>query len=184
MPDTGGRTEGIACREVEYYDIIQLHLAQTLHTAIVPMGPLDITLTFHNGQRVLRQRHCQRCLRNTGTVADFRYEQVVTRQQRFLQRARWNHVILEEELIDEIDGHQGKYQCIDPRHHELHRLLSLLPPLPFDLLRDVDVVDKRYDKQSPPALYPIEEQQIEYEYDDKLSPLDFRIEFFLFLHDC
>ena len=122
------------------------------------MGPLDITLTLHDGQRVLRQWHCQRCLRNTGTVADFRYEQVVTRQQRFLQRTRWNHVILEEELIDEIDGHQGKYQRIDPRHHELHRLLSLLPPLPFDLLRDVNVVDKRYDKQSPPTLYPIEKE--------------------------
>ena len=110
----GGRTEGIACREVEYDDIIQLDVAQSLHTAIVPMGPFDITLTFYDGQRMLCQRHRQRRLWNTWTVTDFRYKQIITRQQRFLQRTRWNHVILEEELIDEIDGHQGKYQCIDP----------------------------------------------------------------------
>ena len=155
-----GRTERVASREVEHHDIIQLYLAQTLHTTIVPVGPIEIALALHHRQRMLGQWHRQRCLRDTRSIGYFRHKEVVACQQRFLQRTRWNHVVLEEELVDEVDGYEGKHQRIHPRHHEPDRSLSLLPPLPFDLLRDIDIEDERHHEQSPPRLHPIEEQQI------------------------
>ena len=79
------RADGIASREVEYDDVVQLHLTQTLYTTVVPVRPLDIALALKQGQRVLGQRHGQRGLGNTGAIAHLRYEQVVTRQQRLLQ---------------------------------------------------------------------------------------------------
>ena len=84
------------------------------------MGPVNITLTLHHGQRVLGQRHRQRGLWDTGTVTHLRHKKVVTRQQRLLQRTGWNHIVLKEELVDEIDGYEGENERIDPRHHELH----------------------------------------------------------------
>ena len=146
------------------------------------MGPVEIALALHHGQSVLGQRHRQRGLRDTGSVGDFRHKQIVTRQQRFLQRARWYHVVLEKKLIDEINGHEGEHEVIDPRHDELHGPLSFLPPLPLDLLRDIDIKDKRYHEESPPTLDPTQEKQIKYQYDNKLCPLYLRIEFFLFYH--
>ena len=72
-------TDSVASGVVEDHDVVLLHLAETLHTPIVPLGPLDVRLTFEDGQRVLRQRHRQWCLRNAGAVAHFRHEEVVTR---------------------------------------------------------------------------------------------------------
>ena len=146
------------------------------------MGPVYITLTLHHRQRMLSQRHRQWRLRNTRTITHFRYKQIVPRQQGLLQRTRWNDIVLEEELVDEIHGHQGEDQRIDPRHHELHRSFWLFPPLPLDLLGDIDIKNKRYYEESPPTLDPIQEKQIKYQYDDKLRPLYLRIEFFLFYH--
>ena len=146
------------------------------------MGPLNIALALYDRQRMLCQRHCQRRLWDTGAVAHFRHEQIIARQQRLLQRTRWNHVVLEEELVDEIHGHEGEHQSIYPRHNELHRPFGFLPPLPLDLLGDIDIKDKRYHQQSPPRLHPVEEQQIQYQHDDELRPLYLRIEFFLLFH--
>ena len=175
-------TERITSGEIKDHDVIQFHLSEPLYTAIVPMGPLNIALTLHHGEGVLGQRHRQRSLWDTGAIAYFRYEEIVTRQQRLLQRTRWNDVILEEELVDEVDSHKCEHQGIHPRHNELHRFLGLLPPLPLDLLRNVNIKNKRYYQQSPPALDPIEEEQIEHQYSNELGPLHFGIEFFLFLH--
>ena len=107
-------TQCIASRIVEHYDIVEFHLPQALHTTIVPMGPFDITLTLEKRKRMLCQRHRQWCLWDARTIAYLRYEEVVARQQRLLQRTRWDHIVLEEEQVDEIHGNQGKYQCIDP----------------------------------------------------------------------
>ena len=110
------------------------------------MGPLDIRLTLKQRHRVLGQRHGERRFRNTWTVAHLRYEQVVACQQRFLQRTRRNDVVLEEEQVDEVDGHQCKYDGVDPRHDELRGAFGFLPPLPLDFLGDIDVVDEWYDQ--------------------------------------
>ena len=81
----GCRAKGIAGREVEHDDVVELHLAQALHATVVPMRPFDIRLALKDGHRVLCQRHGQRRLRNAGAIAHFRHKQVVTRQQRLLQ---------------------------------------------------------------------------------------------------
>ena len=174
------RAKRVACGEVEDDNIIQLYIAKALYTAIVPMRPVKITLAFHHRKCMLCQRHGQWGLRNTRAIRYLRHEKIVTRKQRFLQRTRWNHIVLEEKLIDKVDCNQGENQCIDPGHHELYRSLGLFPPRPFDLLGNIDVKNERHDEQSPPALYPIEEEQVEYQHNDKLRPLHLRIEFFLF----
>ena len=108
------RAKGIASREVEHYDVVQFYLTQSLHTTVVPMGPLDKAFTLHHRQRVLGQRHRQRGLGDTRSIANLRHEEIVARQQRFLKRTRWNDVVLEKELVDEVDGYQSKHQGIDP----------------------------------------------------------------------
>ena len=79
------RAERVTSRIVEYHDIVQFHLTQAFHPAIIPMRPLDIRLALYDWQRVLRQRHRQRRLRDAWPVAHFRYEEIIARQQRLLQ---------------------------------------------------------------------------------------------------
>ena len=146
----GRRTNGVTSGIVEHHDIVELNLAQALHSAIVPMGPFDIRLAFEQRHGVLCQRHGQWGLRNTRSIAYLRDEEIVARQEALLQRTRWNDIVLEEEQVDEIDSHQGKHQGIHPRHHELRRTFGILPPLPLDFLRDIDIINERDDKQSPP----------------------------------
>ena len=78
--------DGVAGRIVEHHDVVQFHLAKAFHAAIVPLRPLDIRLAVEQRQRVLCQRHGQRSLRYSRSVAHLRHEQVVAREQRFLQR--------------------------------------------------------------------------------------------------
>ena len=76
-----GRTECVASREIEHHDVVQLYLAQSLHTTVVPVGPVEVALALHDGQGVLCQRHRQGSLRDTGTIGDLRHKQIVARQQ-------------------------------------------------------------------------------------------------------
>ena len=48
---------GIPCRKVEYHDVIELYIAKTLHTLVIPCRPFQIRLGIHNRQRMLSQRH-------------------------------------------------------------------------------------------------------------------------------
>ena len=63
---------------------------------------------------------------------------------------------VKEEQIDEINGYQGKDESINPAHDEACWTFSVFPPLPFNLLRDIDIVNKRHHNQSPPAANPEE----------------------------
>ena len=101
--------DGVASGIVEYHDVVELYFPQTFHATIVPMRPFNVRLALEYGQSMLRQRHGQRCLRDARTVADLRHKQVVTRQQRLLQRTGRNNVVLEKEQVDEIDSHQCKH---------------------------------------------------------------------------
>ena len=179
------RTDGVASRIVEHHDIVKLYLAQTFYATIVPVGPFDVRFALEQRQCMLCQGHCQRCLRNTRTITHLRHEEVVTRQQRLLQRTRWNDVVLKEKEVDEVDGYECKHQRVDPRHYPFDGTLGILPPLPLDFLGDVNVVDKRNDQQAQPRLYPVEEYQITQQYDDELRPLHLHIQLFLFslFHD-
>ena len=80
-----GRSHRVARGIIEYDDVAQFYLSQSFHAAIVPMGILQVTLATEDGQRVLGQGHCQRRLRNAGSVTEFRHEEVVAREQGFLE---------------------------------------------------------------------------------------------------
>ena len=127
-------TNRITSGIVEHHDIVEFHLTQSRHTTVFPVRPFNIRLQIANGQRMLRQGHSQRRLRNTRAVAHLTHKEVITREQRLLQRRRRNHVVLEEELVDEIDSHQCKDDRVDPRHHRSHRALIVLPPFPVYFL--------------------------------------------------
>ena len=142
--------DGVAGRIVEHHDVVQFYITKTFHTTIVPMGPLDVRLRTDEGQRVLRERHGKRCLRDARTIADLRHEEVVARQQRFLERRGRYDVVLEEELIDEVDGDKCEHQGIYPRHDKANGAFGILPPLPTNLLGDVGIEDERHDDESQP----------------------------------
>ena len=182
------RENGVAGGIVEHHDVVQLHIAQTFHTTVVPVRPLYVRLRADERQRVLRERHRQRCLRDARAIAHLRHKQVVAREQALLQRAAGNDVVLEEELVDEVDGDQGKHQCVHPRHDEAHGAFGILPPLPTNLFRDVGIEDEGHHQQSPPRLHPVEEQQVECQHYDELRPLGRHILFLLirfsFFHYC
>ena len=75
---------GVAGRIVKDYDVVELHVTESLHAAIFPVGLFKVALAVEDGQRVLRQRHGQRGLRNARTIGELGNQKVVTRQQRFL----------------------------------------------------------------------------------------------------
>ena len=78
--------DGVTGREVEDDNIIQLHLSQALHTAVVPVRPGNIALRVDDGKCVLRQRHGQRRFRYAGPIAYLRHEEVIAREERLLKR--------------------------------------------------------------------------------------------------
>ena len=76
---------GVACRVVEHDDVAQLHLSQAGHTAVFPLGPFEIAAGVDARDGVLCERQGERCLRDARPVAELRYEQVVTGQERLLE---------------------------------------------------------------------------------------------------
>ena len=78
--------DGVTGREVEDDNIIQLHLSQALHTAVVPVRPGNIALRVDDGKCVLRQRHGQGRFRYAGPIAYLRHEEVIAREERLLKR--------------------------------------------------------------------------------------------------
>ena len=174
---------GVTGRIVEDHDVVELHMAKTLHAAVVPMRPLDVALGVDDGQRVLRKRHGKRCLRDTGTVAELGNKEVVAREQALLQGTRRDDVVLESEEVDEVHGHEGEDQRVDPAHDEAHGTLGVLPPGPANLLGDIVIEDERDDDQSQPALHPQEEEQIEGSDHAKLDPLLLHVHLSFFLID-
>ena len=59
---------GVASGIVEHHDVVELHVAKSLHTTVVPMRVVEIALAVEYGQCVLRERHVKRCLRNARPV--------------------------------------------------------------------------------------------------------------------
>ena len=174
----------VACGVVEHHDVVQFDLSESLHAAIVPMRPGNIRFRADERQRVLRERHCQRRLRDARAVTDFRHEEIVAREQRFFQRRRGDDVVLEEELVDEIDGDEGEHECIDPRHQEARGTFGVFPPLPADFLRDIGIENEWHDEQSPPRFHPVEKQQVEYQNDDEFGPLNGLVGCLFFFFHC
>ncbi len=121
--------------------------------------------------------------RNARSVAYLAHEEIVAREETLLERRRRNHVVLEEEEVDEINRYEGKHERINPAHDEAHRAFLILPPLPVNLLGDVNIEDERNHNESQPALYPYQEEEIEGENHCELRPLHLHIEFlFLFVN--
>ena len=50
---------GVTCGEVEHYNIVELHIAKSLHAAVVPLREVQVTLapTEEGWHRVLRKWH-------------------------------------------------------------------------------------------------------------------------------
>ena len=164
------RSDGVARRIIEDHNVAELHFAQSLHASVVPMRPFKIAARTSDRHGVLRQRHGERRLRDARSVGEFGNEEIVARQQCFLQRRRRNHEVLEEKLVEEIDGNEGKDDGVDPAHHEADgAVLGVFPPSPVDKFAHVDVVDKRHDEESPPRANPIEEEEVESEHDAELD---------------
>ena len=164
------RSDGVARRIIEYQDVAELHFAQSAHASVVPMRPFKIAARASDRHGVLRQRHGERRLRDARSVGEFGNEEIVARQQCFLQRRRRNHEVLEEKLVEEIDGNEGKDDGVNPAHHEADgAVLGVFPPSPVDKFAHVDVVDERHDEESPPRANPIEEEEVESEHDAELD---------------
>ena len=71
----------IACREVEYHDVVQLYITQAFYTLVIPLRPLQIGFGIDNRQSVLCQRHMKRSLWYSWSITGFAYEQVIAYQQ-------------------------------------------------------------------------------------------------------
>ena len=167
---------------LSHHDVVELHMPEAFHAAVVPVGPLYVASGVDDGQRVLRQRHGERRLRNARTVAEFRYKQVVAREQTLLQRRRGNDVVLEEEEVDEVHGDQGEHQGVDPTHDEPDGTGRLFPPLPPHFLTDVAVEDEQRTEQGEhpsddrSRRHPYDKGNITNKGDGELRPLPFHIE--------
>ena len=170
---------------VEHHDVSGLHLPEAFDAPVVPFRPFDVALATAqpNGQIVLGEGHRQRRLRNARAVAQFRHEQIVARQEGFLQRRGGDDEILEEIEIQEVDGHQGKDNGIDPPHERPHDPAGgFAPPVPIDETRGVEIDDKGHEQQAPPRFHPIEEKEIEREDNAEGDPLSCG-DFWLFIHE-
>ena len=77
----GLRHHCIACRVVKHHDVVELYLAQSWRTTIVPLRPLDVRLDIAHWQRMLGEGHSKRSLRNAWTVAHLRNEKVIACEQ-------------------------------------------------------------------------------------------------------
>ena len=169
--------DAVAGRIVEHHNVIKLHMAQALHAAIVPVGPGDVAVGIDYGQRVLGERHGERGLRDAGAIAHLAHKEIVAREQTLLKRRRGDDIVLEEEEVDEVDSHQCKHEGVDPTHHKPHRSLGIAPPLPAYLLGDIHIKDEGHNHQAEPRFHPYEKEKIQCQYNQKLGPLHFHIEF-------
>ena len=77
--------DGVACGIVEHDDIVELDRLGS-HSLVLPLWPLDVALASER-KCVLAERHMKRRLRHSWTVAHLAYEQIVTYEQTFLERA-------------------------------------------------------------------------------------------------
>lgn len=73
--------ERIACRIVEYHDVVELHVAQTLHAAVIPVRPLNVALHVDQRHGVLGERHGKRSFRDARTVAYLAHEEIIARKE-------------------------------------------------------------------------------------------------------
>ena len=73
--------QGVAGRIVEHHDVVELHVAQSFDAAVFPVWPFNVRLCVYHRQRVLRERHGERSLRDAGSVAHFAHEEVVAGEE-------------------------------------------------------------------------------------------------------
>ncbi len=73
--------EGVAGRIVEHHDVVELHVAQALYTAVIPVRPLHVALHVDQRHGVLGERHGERSLRDARTIAYLAHEEIVAREE-------------------------------------------------------------------------------------------------------
>ena len=78
--------EGVAGRIVEHHDVVKLHVAQSLHAAVIPVRPLHVALHVDQRQGVLGQRHGERGFRNARSIAYLAHEEIVAREETLFER--------------------------------------------------------------------------------------------------
>ena len=78
--------ERISCRIVEHHDVVELHVAQSLHAAVIPVRPLHIALHVDQRHGVLGERHGERSFRNARTIAYLAHEEIVAREETLFER--------------------------------------------------------------------------------------------------
>ena len=147
------------------------------------MRPLHVALHVDQRHGVLGERHGERSFRNARSVAYLAHEEIVARKETLLERGRWDHIVLEEEEVDEINRYEREHERINPAHDETDRTFLILPPLPVNLLGDVNVEDERNHNESQPALNPYQEEEVEGENHCELRPLHLHIEVLFLLID-
>ena len=76
--------QGVASRIVEDDDVVEFYVSQTLHTAVVPVRPLDVALAVEDRHGMLGKRHGERCLRDARSVAHLGDGEVVAREEALL----------------------------------------------------------------------------------------------------
>ena len=85
--------QGVASRIVEDDDVVEFYVSQTLHTAVVPVRPLDVALAVEDRHGMLGKRHGERCLRDARSVAHLGDGEVVAREEALLQGRGGNDVV-------------------------------------------------------------------------------------------
>ena len=162
---------GVTSGEVEDHDVHAFHIAKALQAMIVELRVLNVGLAVEEGQGVLRQREVQRRLRHSGAIYHLVYPQEVTREQRLLERGRWNLIVLTDKQEQEIDQHQCIGDGINPAHECAHRpLLPAFPCTPGDELRQVDVGEQQQAQQEQRVAHPDGPQHIDERHDAKSHP--------------
>ena len=78
---------GVACGEVEHNNVIELHISESLHAAVLPLRKVGVTLSTakEGGHRVLRKRHRQWRARNGRTVTQLTHTEVVAHKHGLFQ---------------------------------------------------------------------------------------------------
>ena len=71
----------IACRKVEHDNIVQFHLSEARYAFIFPLRPFNVRFGIEYRQRMLCQRHGERCIRYARTVTHLAYVKEVAYQQ-------------------------------------------------------------------------------------------------------
>ena len=153
--------DGIACGEVENHDVAFLGRVPACKAFVAPLRAFDVTLAAAEpvGESMLHEGHGERRVGHTRTVTHLAHAEEIAHAQALLQRTGRNLIVLENVLVDEIDGDERKEYRVHPRHDGIYHAVRmgiglalcgfffadgfiLMPPVPWNVLRSEHIHDE------------------------------------------